>query len=140
MKDNFFLDTNIFIYSFDKTSPEKKNSAQDLIKQALKDGNGFISYQVIQEFINVALLKFKIPFTPDDCKIYLEQVLTPLCKLYPDSDFYLYALTIKEITKYSFYDSLIIAAAKKCKCTVLYSEDMQDGFQYEDLIIKNPFK
>ena len=43
--------------------------------------------------------------------------------------------------KYSYYDSLIIAAALESKCTVLYSEDMQhDQIIESTLQIINPFK
>lgn len=40
---------------------------------------------------------------------------------------------------YSFYDSLIIAAALEARCQVLYSEDMQDGQAVRGLKIANPF-
>ena len=49
-------------------------------------------------------------------------------------------LRIRSRYRYSFYDSLIIAAALKAGCRDLYSEDLQDGQRIEQLTIKNPFR
>ena len=54
MKDRFFLDTNIIVYSFDETNPDKQTRAKGLIAEALLTGQGIISFQVVQEFINFA--------------------------------------------------------------------------------------
>ncbi len=62
MKDKHFIDTNIFVYSFDKSDLQKNDIAQNLISQALINSKGIISYQDIQEFMNVALGKFKVSF------------------------------------------------------------------------------
>lgn len=37
------------------------------------------------------------------------------------------------------YDAVILAAAARAGCDVLYSEDMQDGFEWEGVRIVNPF-
>lgn len=51
------------------------------------------------------------------------------------------ALQIKKDSKYSYWDSLIIASALENNCAILYTEDMQDGQVVDDnLIITNPFK
>ena len=59
MSDRFFIDTNIFVYTFDHVNNNKKAIARSLIQNALSSGEGVISYQVIQEFLNVATRKFK---------------------------------------------------------------------------------
>jgi len=41
--------------------------------------------------------------------------------------------------QFSFYDSLIIAAALQAKCNVLYSEDLQHNQKVHSLTILNPF-
>ena len=58
MSAKYFLDTNIFVYCFDDTQPEKKVCALALVAGALQDGNGVISTQVIQEFLNASTRKF----------------------------------------------------------------------------------
>lgn len=138
MKDKFFIDTNIIVYAFDKQDVEKSRKAQDLIKLAHK-GEGCISYQVVQEFLNVALKKFEVPLTPDDAKIYLSKILYPLCEIFPSENLYFNAIEIMERWKFSFYDSLIISAAIDSDCRILYSEDFKHNQKIYELTIRNPF-
>lgn len=139
MKDKYFIDTNIFIYSFDKTSPVKMTKAQSIISQALEKNNGFISTQVIQEFANVATRKFINPMKPKDLKIYMDEVLFPLCSVFPSFEILEKSLTIHERYKYSFYDSMIVTAAIISGSNILLSEDLKDNQKIEEITILNPF-
>lgn len=139
MSDKYFLDTNIFVYSFDHNEPSKQNVARQLIRSALTQQHGCISFQVIQEFLNVATRRFIKPLALQDCKIYLNDVLAPLCEIFPCIEFYSQALQIADRWQYSFYDSLIITAAIQANCTILYSEDLQHGHVINNLTITNPF-
>lgn len=135
---SFFLDTNVLVYTFDKTAPEKQAVAQQLLERALS-GEGCISFQVIQEFLNLALRKFDPPLTAAQAKRYLQTTLEPLCLIYADVDLYQRALDVRERWRFSFYDSLIVAAALEADCTILYSEDLQHNQKVEALTIINPF-
>jgi len=139
MKDKYFIDTNILVYSFDDSQPHKKEIALALIADAQQSENGIISWQVVQEFLNVSTRKFKTPLKPDDAKIYLQRVLGPVCKVFPGVELYQSALEIMQQTGYSFYDSLILAGAMGGSCSILYSEDMQNGQQVNGVRIVNPF-
>lgn len=139
MSAKYFLDTNIIVYSFDASQPEKKERALALIGVALQSGLGMISTQVIQEFLNVATHKFAAPLTAQDCKAYLKTVLGPLCKVYPDQALYEASLDIQQETGYSFYDALVLAGALRGGCEILYSEDFQAGQHIRTLRIVNPF-
>ena len=63
MSARFFLDTNIFVYTFDAHAPAKAKKAGQLIRRAADTGEGIISYQVVQEFFNVAFRRFPQPLT-----------------------------------------------------------------------------
>jgi predicted nucleic acid-binding protein len=139
MKDKYFIDTNILIYSFDDDNQPKRDIALTLISEALSQSTGIISYQVIQEFMNVALGKFKVPLSPSDCQRYLTVVLEPLCAVYSSIDLYHKALEISERWKFAFYDSLIIASALKSECSIIYTEDLQHDQKIFGLRIINPF-
>ena len=139
MKDKFFIDTNIFIYSFDETNLAKQSRSQELIKSALVKGYGIISTQVIQEFLNVATRKFAHPLTVEDATQYLHRVLNPLCQVYPTLLLYEQSLKIQAQWGISFYDSLIVAAALAGGCATLYTEDLQPDLKIENLIIINPY-
>jgi predicted nucleic acid-binding protein len=138
MNDKYFLDTNILVYLVDQSSSNQKVS-QHIVLNALRSGNGIISSQVIQEFLNLATGKFFIKFKSTDITNFLNEILFPLCLVYPDFELFESALDIKAETHYSFYDSLIIAAALRANCGVLYTEDMQSGQSVRGLEIVNPY-
>ena len=139
MSDKFFLDTNIFVYSFDSRHPNKQKQAKDLIELALRDHRGIVSAQVIQEFMNAATGKFATPLSQADCRSYLDAVLAPLCEIFPSLALYHESLSIQEETGYSFYDALMITAALAGQCRLLYSEDLQNNRKVRELTILNPF-
>lgn len=139
MQDKFFLDTNIIVYAFDEQHTQKKKRANQLIQIALEQQKGVISCQVIQEFLNVATRKFKIPMTHEEAEIYLIQVLWPLCVVIPNFELFAHALKLKERHQFSFYDALIVASAIQSRCKKLYSEDLHNGQIVQGLAIENPF-
>ncbi len=140
MSVKYFLDTNILVYSFDRTAPEKQKRAVNLIDAAIEEGAGVISSQVVQEFLNVATKKFSVKLTRRDVHMCLEDILLPLCAVYPSPSIYARSLDISEETGLSFYDSMIIAGAKESGCGVVYSEDLQHGRTVGGLKIVDPFK
>jgi len=140
MSDRAFLDTNIFVYSFDKSAAAKQERARELITRGLQDGSAVVSYQVVQEFFQVALNRFEDPMTIEECHEYLGAVLAPLCQVFPDADFYRKGLDLKRVSGFSYYDALILAAAIRGGCRRLLTEDMQDGREIEGLRIVNPFR
>jgi predicted nucleic acid-binding protein len=139
MSGRFFLDTNIFVYSFDASSPKKAAQAQKLIRNALATGGGIVSYQVVQEFFNVALRRFSKPMSSLDAQQYLSTTFRPLLAVHSSPALYGEALRIGARLKLPWYDSLIVASAIEGECGVLYSEDFQDGQQIGSLTLSNPF-
>jgi predicted nucleic acid-binding protein len=139
MNGRFFIDTNVFIYSFFDNDPPKREISRGLIADALENSTGVISYQVVQEFLGAATRKFIKPLTFKDSQRYLTIVLEPLCDVYSSPELFHRALEIMDRWRYSFYDSLIIASAVQAGCAILYSEDMQHGQEIMNLIIKNPY-
>ncbi|HEV2135126.1 MAG TPA: PIN domain-containing protein [Terracidiphilus sp.] len=139
MSDRYFLDTNIFVYSFDSAAPAKARKAQDLIAEALATGKGVVSYQVVQEFFNAALRRFALPMKIADAERYLTSVFRPLLGVQSSGALFSQALLTFGKNKLSWYDSLIVAAALQANCDLLYSEDMQHGQKYGNLRVVNPF-
>lgn len=139
MNAEYFLDTNIFLYTFDLDEPGKKRQANRLIRDALESGGGIISWQVVQEFLNVALQKWETPMTKEEAEFYVRKTLLPLWHIYPNADLYGVALRVHEDSGYQFYDCLIVAAAIHAGARTLFTEDMQDGRRFGDLTIRNPF-
>ncbi len=140
MNARFFLDTNIFVYTFDAKAPAKAKKAEALVRRAVHTGEGIISYQVVQEFFNVALRRFAQPMTLAEAEQYLAIVFRPLLAVHSSPAIYLEGMRIAAKYRLSWYDSLIVAAALEGRCDTFYSEDLQDGRHFDSLQIVNPFK
>ncbi len=135
-----FVDSNVFIYMFDLVDHDKREKANRLVQGALNAGNGVVSYQVVQETLNVLTHKMKKPcISSDDASRLLETVLQPMWRVMPSAGLFKRALRNKAQYALSFYDSLIVSAAQEAGCTRLYSEDMQHGQLIGKLKIVNPF-
>lgn len=134
MSDRVFLDTNILVYAHTDVYIAKQSVAQQLTI----DNQSFISTQVLQELSNTLNRKFKHTWTD------VEKVLTNASSnnnLYTNTEATIKnACQLAQRYRFSFYDSLIIAAALACDCKLLYSEDLNNGQLIErKLRIVNPF-
>ncbi len=138
MNDKYFIDSNVFIYLFDETDQGKRTCSEGLIQSAIREGIGCISYQVVQETVNVITNKLLAKAT--HAHQFFEDVLIPLWSVNPTNRLYRCGLDVMWRYRFSFYDSLIVAAALEARCRTLYSEDLQDGQIIEKLTIVNPFK
>ena len=140
MSAKFFLDTNIILYAVEGLPASKAEVAEELLFRGIKDGSGVISYQVVQECLNAVLKKARLALSAPDARDLLRDTLEPLCKAFPASTaLYEEALALHGRYKYSFYDSLIIAAALEAGCDLLYSEDLHHDQTIGRLRIVNPF-
>jgi predicted nucleic acid-binding protein len=134
--DKAFFDSNIIVYCYTGTEPEKQTTAFKIIDDC---ENTFVSTQVLQEFCNVAHKKFSAK------EIDIEQAISEVESLFSVHENSLATIRkandLKSRYGFSFYDSLIIAAALECGCDTLYSEDLHEGQLIENtLTIVNPFK
>jgi predicted nucleic acid-binding protein len=139
MSGRFFLDTNIFVYSFDSSAPRKAERAERLIRQAIRSRGGIVSYQVVQEFFNVALRRFAQPMTFAEAEQYLSTTFRPLLSIHSSQALYGEALQTALKYRLSWYDALVVASAIQGHCEVLYSEDLQHGQHFGPLEVSNPF-
>lgn len=134
MSGKVFFDTNVLVYAHTDVDTAKQSIAQDLIL----NNESFISTQVIQELANTLYRKFKHTWK-DIGEVVTESIGNNSLQINNDHTV-LEACRIAERYGFSFYDSLIIAAALECECTELYSEDMSHEQVIEGkLKIINPF-
>ena len=134
-----FLDSNIFVYLFDASVTNRHTLSRAVVTDAIKSARGVISFQVVQEVLNVITTKMPTPVSIEDAREFFDTVLKPMWRVYPNSNLYHRALNIRSRYRYSFYDSLIIAAALGSGCSELISEDLQAGQTIDGLTIINPF-
>ncbi|MCY4095023.1 MAG: PIN domain-containing protein [Gammaproteobacteria bacterium] len=114
-----FIDTNVFVYQLERIDIRKANIADELIIFGIESRTACISHQVIQECVNTAVRKAEIRLTGDEMRKYIEDVLAPLYRVNPDIPLYLKALDIQSRYRFSFYDSLIVAASVTTGCRTL---------------------
>jgi predicted nucleic acid-binding protein len=139
MSDRFFLDSNIFVYAFDRSAPAKSQRADKLIREALSTQKGVVSFQVVQEFFNVALRRFTPPMNMMEAEQYLNAIFRPLLSVHSSMALYLEALQLHASGNLSWYDSLIVSAALEARCDLLLSEDLRHGQRFGSLRVMNPF-
>ena len=132
-----FIDSNVLVYLFDESDMEKYQRARVLVNRLVDDRSGCISYQVVQETLNVITTKLGISHRR--VVEFMDETLVPLWQIYPSPELYLRGLDLRGRYGFSFYDSLIVAAALEAGCTRLYTEDMQHNQQIQGLTIHNPF-
>lgn len=129
MKDKVFLDTNIFVYMQSAIEIEKRDICMGIIDKY----DCHTSTQVFNEVSNVMIKKLKMQISE------VKQIITAIhnnCKVsLVNYETVQKALDINDRYNYSFYDSLILAAAIFSKCDYVFSEDLQDG-----QIIENTLK
>lgn len=140
MSDRFFIDTNVFVYSFDHSAGQKAAKASELIRSAIRTGKGFVSYQVVQEFFNVAFRRFQQPLSWAEGEQYLSTVFRPLLVVHSSLALYSEAARLMAKHRLAWFDSLIVVAALHGEADVLVSEDLQDGQTFGALRVENPFK
>src|SRR5216683_4726803 len=134
-----FLDTNIIVYAFGQSFPEKAKIARRLVTDGAADKQAIISYQVVQEFINVALRGFRLAIVRSDLESFVLTALFPMMAISSSPALVIEALRLQGETQLSWYDSLIVAAALQGSCKILYSEDLQHGRRFGELAVENPF-
>jgi predicted nucleic acid-binding protein len=139
MNARSFLDTNIIVYAFDQASIRKARIARQLITDGVNDGRCILSYQVVQEFVNVVLKGFRITLVRADLESFLLNALFPMAVVSTTHVLIVEGLRLQAAYQLSWYDSLIVAAALQGGCKVLYSEDLQSGQRFGDLVVENPF-
>ena len=135
MENRVFVDTNVLVYLYSKTEPQKRQ----IVLELLGSKNVIISTQVIGELVWVMHRKFGIE--REKLKIMGNKLLEKLEAVPINLKTVKKALNIFEVYKFSYWDSLIIASALEANCSILYAEDMQSGQVIEDrLKIVNPFE
>jgi predicted nucleic acid-binding protein len=136
MIDKIFIDSNIWLYLFLKDESNKFKIVENYI---LENSNNpiFISYQVINEVTNQLIRK---NFSETIIKKNIEY-LFKICTIHNYSkEIILLASSLRDKHFFSFWDSMIVASALNCGCSILASEDMQNGLKIDNMVIVDILK
>lgn len=131
-----FIDTNIIVYAADKQDKKRSKLARKLLKELDSSNSGVISTQVLQESF-LAFTK-KLEIEPLRAKQIVER-LTSFETVTVQTQTISKAIDISILSRLSFWDALIIAAAESAKCEIVYTEDLNDGQIISGMRVVNPF-
>jgi predicted nucleic acid-binding protein len=136
MTATVFVDTNVLIYALDQADLKKQAAAESWRTALWETQRGRISLQVLQEFY--AKVIQKRPAAKNNARAEVLDLFawrplgmtTQLLEL---------GWTMQDRFHLSFWDSLIVAAAKTCGCLYLLTEDLQAGQDFAGLKVISPF-
>jgi len=135
-----FFDSNILIYSFDSNSPAKRDRAQFVIDSKIDLSEAVLSFQVLQEFVNVMRKGREPRMSVEGCQIFVLKMLDQCEVVRQSKNLFVAGLLMHKRHQVSWYDGLILAAAQISGCQVLYSEDLSDQQKYGGVLVVNPFR
>lgn len=138
MAGKVFVDTNVLVYAYDRSDPEKNRIAGGVVQGLWETGLGVVSTQVLQEFYVTVTSKVPKPLPAEDARTLVEDLLKWEVFV-NDGGCILSAIGLQKRLKYAFRDCLIINAAIESGAGTLASEDLADGQEIKGVQIVNPF-
>lgn len=135
MNDGEFTDTNIAVYAHDGSAGPKRAVARNLIARLWRDGHGVLSVQVLSEFYTTCIRK----------GIPAEEVRRRVGRFSgwqvhsPTERDVLAAIELSQRFQLSFWDAMIVRSAQATGARILWTEDLQDGQRFGDVVVRNPF-
>jgi predicted nucleic acid-binding protein len=136
MSARSFFDSNVLVYTDDKASPAKQRRALDLVAEHRRAGTGAVSLQVLQEYFVTVTRKLHVDSRVGRRKV---ELLAEFDVAVPEVADILAAIDLHRLHGFSFWDALIVRSAKQAGCSILFSEDLQSGREFNGLRVVNPF-
>ena len=133
-----FVDSNVLIYAHDADAGSKQHIAADQLRELWKSGTGLLSTQVLQEFYVTVCRKLSTPLDRPLARRVIDTYQVWEIHSLDVTDI-VAASEIEERHQLSFWDSLIVAAARRTNSDCLLTEDFQTGRRIEGILIENPF-
>lgn len=133
-----FIDSNVLVYAHDPTTPSKHERARALVERLWLESTGRLSIQVMQEFFWIVTRKIPVPLTRETALAVLADLsVWPVYS--PVAADVLSAGKLVGTIQVSFWDAMLLVAAKASGAKRLWSEDLNHGQIVEGVEILNPF-
>lgn len=137
-EDRQFVDTNVFVYAYDRGNGIKQRQARKLITGLWESRRGCVSIQVLQE-LYVSMSKKALTPLPPETASQIIAALSEWIHHVPGAGDVLEAINIQQKYGISFWDSMIVNSACQTGCSVLWTEDLNGGQVYGNVAVYNPF-
>ena len=134
-----FVDTNILVYAHDSKDETRNLVARKLLADLWKTRSGVLSTQVLIEFYSVITRKLRPAIPAQEARAAVA-TYAEWCAIPTDPTLVIEASQLAEEHTLSFWDALIVAAAKRSGARLLLSEDLQHGRTFGYLRVENPFQ
>ncbi len=132
-----FVDTNVLIYAMDEADPNKHAAARIWRAELWRSGRGRVSFQVLQEFYTKVVQKW--PSSREQARAEARDLLAWL-PVTVDGGLVELGWKIQDRFRLSFWDALIVAAAKVSSSRYLLTEDLQAGQDFDGVLVVHPFQ
>jgi predicted nucleic acid-binding protein len=132
-----FVDTNVLLYAYAPDAGQKQEISIELLRRLTVEQEGTLSIQVFSEFYHNARRKFRMSAAS------AEEAIRDFStwRLHrPDQDSILSAIRLERRYQLAWFDAMILNSAIESGCSILWTEDFQDGQRFGDLVIRNPYK
>ncbi len=133
-----FVDTNVLVYRADGSEPGKQACADAWYTFLWRSRTGRLSFQVLQELYSVLTRKLTPGYNESEAREIVRE-LTVWKPVPVDLSVIESGWWLQERYRLSWWDALIVAAASKCECSVLLTEDLQHGQVFETVRVIDPF-
>jgi predicted nucleic acid-binding protein len=137
--DRIFVDTNVLTYLFDDSEPEKLDAARARLEAEEKKRELVASTQVLQE-LYVSLTKGKSPIATPEIAEAAVRAAAAYTIVHVDTALVLTGIAASQKHRISFWDALIVSAAREADCDLLLSEDLNHGQVIDGVRVENPFQ
>lgn len=134
-----FVDTHVFVYHRDARDPHKQRHAAEWLARLWHSGSGRVSLQVLHEYYVTVTAKLDPGLPVEDAR---DDVQALLSWKPPRAGPELTEAAWREQDRwgFSFWDSLIVAAARAQSCAFLLTEDLSDGQDLGGVLVVSPFE
>ncbi|MFZ5470053.1 MAG: PIN domain-containing protein [Myxococcota bacterium] len=138
MSAKYFVDTNILLYAHDTSAGVKHQRAKALLEKLWTERSGVVSTQVLQELCVNVRRKAARPLDVESTRELVTDYLAWQVVVNTEQSI-LEALDLESRYRISFWDALVVQAARAAGTAVLYSEDLSAGQTYGTVSVVNPF-
>lgn len=139
MSDRIMADTNVLVYAYDRSEPQKQRRALEVLDRLAVSRVGVISTQVLAEFFVAVTCKIETPLSVSEAYVRVKNYLQAWTVLNLTGMIVLEAARGVREHQFNFWDAQIWAAARLNQIPIVFSEDFNVGAVTEGIHFVNPF-
>jgi predicted nucleic acid-binding protein len=139
MTDKIFVDTNVLVYAYDRSEPQKQKQALEVLDRLAVSRAGTISTQVLAEFFVAVTRKIETPLSVPEAHVRVKNYLQAWTVLDMTGMIVLEAVRGVREHQFNFWDAQIWAAARLNQIPIVFSENFNVGAVTEGIHFVNPF-